>query len=276
MFYLFAMTRTTARIILIPQVVIILLGVWVVLAKRTKAFGVMNQFERGVVLRLGRIRSKTKGPGIFCSIPYVDKIIRVGMRNQTIPLDDTPIRIVMADNVTVQITLTGEYRVVDALVAVERSVSYQSVVVQTVVNGAQSILQGRSVDVLVSDQAQLLSEIKDEVVLSLVAWGMTVTLLAIQGVQYPPEIEIGLARKALAIFDLSADSVRARGEEDRMAILKRVANMLHPGASDAQIAELVMRYRTLHAWEDAASGSGALVIGGGNVSTPLPPPHSGR
>jgi regulator of protease activity HflC (stomatin/prohibitin superfamily) len=173
------------------------------------AIKIVQEYERGVIFRLGRLVG-ARGPGLFFIIPIVERMVKIDLRIVTmdVPRQD----VITQDNVTVKVDAVVYFRVTnpeDAVVKVMDYIRATSLVAQTTL---RSVLGQSDLDELLSKREQVnqrLQEIIDE---ATEPWGVKVTLVEVRDVGLPPEMIRVISRQAEAERDRRAKVIHAMGE----------------------------------------------------------------
>ena len=195
---------------------------------------IVNEYERGVIFRLGRVIG-AKGPGLFFIIPVVDRMVKVSLR--TVTMDIPPQDIITRDNVTVRVNAVTYFNVVDpvrSVVAIENYIFGTSQIAQTTL---RSILGQVDLDELLvkrDDINQRLQQIIDQLT---DAWGIKVTLVEVKDVELPDTMRRAMAAQAEAERDRRAKVIHALGEKESAATLGEAAVVLeaHPAAMQLRV-----------------------------------------
>src|SRR5215207_3986933 len=195
---------------------------------------IVNEYERGVIFRLGRVIG-AKGPGLFFIIPIVDRMVKVSLR--TVTMDIPPQDVITRDNVTVRVNAVTYFNVVDpvrSVVAIENYLFGTSQVAQTTL---RSILGQVDLDELLikrDDINQRLQQIIDQLT---DAWGIKVTLVEVKDVELPDTMRRAMAAQAEAERDRRAKVIHALGEKESAATLGEAAVVLeaHPAAMQLRV-----------------------------------------
>jgi regulator of protease activity HflC (stomatin/prohibitin superfamily) len=187
------------------------------------AVRIVNEYERGVIFRLGRVIG-AKGPGLFFMIPIVDKMVKVNL--QTVTADIPPQDVITKDNVTLRVNAVTYFNVVDpvrAVVAVERYLVATSQIAQTTM---RSIVGQVELDDLLLKRDEInarLQKIVDDVTNP---WGVKVTLVEIKDVELPEAMRRAMGRQAEAERDRRAKVIHAQGEREAAHALTEAADTL--------------------------------------------------
>jgi regulator of protease activity HflC (stomatin/prohibitin superfamily) len=187
------------------------------------AIKILNEYERGVVFRLGRLVA-TRGPGLIFLIPGVEKMIKVSLRLVT--LDVPPQDIITRDNVSVKVNAVVYFRVMTpekAIVEVENYLYATSQLAQTTL---RSICGEAELDDLLSEREKLnlsLQEILDKQTES---WGIKVANVEIKHIDLPDEMKRAMAKQAEAERERRAKVIHASGEYEASTKLAQAAEVM--------------------------------------------------
>ncbi len=171
---------------------------------------IVQEYERGVIFRLGRVISGAKGPGLFFIIPIVDKMVKVNL--QTVTVNVPSQEIITRDNVTVRVDAVAYFNVVEPIRAVINIQNYLFATSQVAQTTLRSVCGTAELDELLSERDRLNSEIQRIVDELTEPWGVKVTLVEIKDVTLPPEMQRAIARQAEAERDRRAKIISAEGE----------------------------------------------------------------
>jgi len=173
------------------------------------AVRVLNEYERGVIFRLGRIIA-TKGPGLIFLIPVIDKIQKVSLRLVTmdVPTQD----VITKDNVSVQVNAVVYFRVMEpnsAIVEVENFLFATSQLAQTTL---RSVCGQAELDELLSERDKINSELQEILDMHTDPWGIKVATVELKHIDLPQEMQRAMARQAEAERERRAKVINAEGE----------------------------------------------------------------
>ena len=171
---------------------------------------VLNEYERAVVFRLGRVLKADKGPGLVLIFWPIDKIVRVSLR--IVAWDMPPQDVITRDNVSVKVNAVVYYRVMNSQRAIIELESYRYAVEQLAQTTLRSVLGEVELDDLLSQREKLnlrLQTILDE---HTDAWGIKVTKVEVKAVDLPQEMQRAIARQAEAERERRAKIINADGE----------------------------------------------------------------
>jgi regulator of protease activity HflC (stomatin/prohibitin superfamily) len=170
---------------------------------------ILREYERGVIFRLGRL-SGTRGPGLILLIPFVEKMVKVGLR--TIAFDVPPQDVITRDNVSVKVNAVIYFRVVEpgrAIVEVEDFMYATSQLAQTTL---RSVLGESELDQLLSSREEINKNLQDILDRQTDPWGIKVSMVEIKHVDLPQEMQRAMARQAEAERERRAKIITAEGE----------------------------------------------------------------
>jgi len=191
---------------------------------------ILQEYERAVIFRLGRLRPRAKGPGLIFVFKPIDKMERVSLR--TIALDVPPQDIITRDNVSVHVNAVVYFQVIDpakAIVAVEDYLFATSQMSQTTL---RSVLGQQEMDELLTEREKLNLELQNILDRQTEPWGVKVNAVEIKKVDLPQEMQRAMARQAEAERERRAKVIGAEGEFQSAEKLVMAAEMMsqHPMA----------------------------------------------
>ena len=200
----------------------------------TAAVKVVQEYERGVVFRLGRL-SGARGPGLILLIPKIERMVKVDLR--VITLDVPAQEAITRDNVTVKVNAVAYFQVVEPTRAVVSVVDYRratSLMCQTTL---RSILGQSDLDTLLANRDEINSQLQKLIDEQTEAWGIKVTAVEVRDVELPESMQRAMARQAEAEREKRAKLIHASGE---LAAAERLAGAAHIISS--QEGGLQLRY----------------------------------
>jgi len=220
---------TTLGVATASAIAFLLLIVW-------PAVKIVQQWERGVVLRFGRLVGVRK-PGFNLILPWIDRLIKVDLRVETLILE--PQEVITRDNVTVHVDAVLYFQVIDAEKAVIAVRNYVKATTQLAVATLRSVLGQSDLDELLAQRDRIndrLRNIIDEHTEE--PWGVMVTLVEVRDVQLPEGMQRAMARQAEAEREKRAKIIHAEGEELASQALANAANTLGSAPSAIQLRYL--------------------------------------
>lgn len=189
----------------IPLLVVIVLVVMFL----ASAIKVLNEYERAVVFRLGRIR-ELKGPGLIIIIPGIDKIVRIDMR--TITMDVPPQDVITKDNVSIKVNAVVYFRVLDANAAVINVENYLFATSQLAQTTLRSVCGQVELDEILSEREKINLHLQEILDRSTDPWGIKVSLVEVKHIDLPEEMKRAMAKQAEAERERRAKVINAEGE----------------------------------------------------------------
>jgi regulator of protease activity HflC (stomatin/prohibitin superfamily) len=198
---------------------------------------ILNEYERGVVFRLGRLVRQPAGPGVNLLIapPFVDRMVVIDMR--TVTLDIPPQDVITRDNISVKVNAVLYFRVVDPIKAVVDIEDYNYATSQISQTTIRSIVGQVDLDGLLSQRDELSNRIQEIIDEQTDPWGVKVSNVELKHIEIPTDMQRAIARQAEAERERRAKIIGAEGEYQAAEKLVMAAKMMeeHPGA-------LQMRY----------------------------------
>ena len=198
------------------------------------AVKVLPEYQRGVILRLGRIQP-LKSPGLILIIPIIDRLIRVNLRTQT--YDIPPQDIITKDNVTVHVNAVAYFNVVEATRSVLTIDDYRFGTQQVAQTTLRSVLGQTSLDDLLTKRDEVNQQLQQVIDSVTDPWGVKVTIVEVKDVILPEAMRRAMARQAEAERDRRAKVIHAIGEKEAAANLGEAALVLeaHPAAMQLRV-----------------------------------------
>jgi len=171
---------------------------------------ILNEWERAVILRLGRMRPKPKGPGLILILWPIDRLIRISLR--IITLDVPPQDIITKDNVTVRVNAVAYFRVMDPNKAVTKIENYMYATSQLAQLTLRDVLGQVEFDDLLSKREEVNSRLQGILDEQTDPWGIKVSMVQVKAVDVPEEMRRAIAKQAEAERERRAKIIHAEGE----------------------------------------------------------------
>jgi regulator of protease activity HflC (stomatin/prohibitin superfamily) len=203
-----------------PFLLVIAVGFLIVLALSIR---VVKEWERGVILRLGRI-SGVKGPGLFFIIPIIDQMTKVSL--QIVTLNVPPQDVITKDNVTVRVDAVVYFQIFDPVKATVEIQNYSLATSQIAQTTLRSILGQADLDQLLGERDRLNDEIQRIIDDLTEPWGVKVTNVEIKNVDLPQEMQRAMAKQAEAERERRSKVIAAEGEFQAAERLREAAAVL--------------------------------------------------
>jgi regulator of protease activity HflC (stomatin/prohibitin superfamily) len=184
------------------------------------AIKILNEYERAVVFRLGRIIDH-KGPGLIILIPIIDRMVRVSLR--TVAMDVPSQDVITRDNVSVKVNAVIYFRVMDPTKAVIEVENYLYATSQLAQTTLRSVCGQSELDDLLSEREKINLEIQEILDRHTDPWGVKVSMVEVKHIDLPTEMQRALARQAEAERERRAKIINAEGEFQASARLAEAA-----------------------------------------------------
>jgi regulator of protease activity HflC (stomatin/prohibitin superfamily) len=198
------------------------------------ALKILNEYERGVIFRLGRIID-AKGPGLIILIPIVDKMVKVSMR--LVAMDVDPQDVITRDNVSVKVNAVIYFRVIEPIKAIVEVENYTYAISQLAQTTLRSVCGGAELDELLSARDKINAQLQEILDTHTDPWGIKVATVELKHIDLPQEMQRAMAKQAEAERERRAKVINAEGEfqaADRLAAAAKII--------DAYPAAIQLRY----------------------------------
>ena len=184
---------------------------------------IINQYERGVVQRLGRFR-KILEPGLHVIIPYIDTMQNIDVR--TTPMDVPKQEVITKDNVTVNVDAVVYFRVIDSKKAVFETTNYAYATSTFAQTALRDVTGNFDLDELLSKRDEISSQIKEIVDAQTDKWGIDIESVKLQNIELPSDMKRAMAKQAEAERERRAAIISAEGEKASAAAVAEAAELL--------------------------------------------------
>jgi regulator of protease activity HflC (stomatin/prohibitin superfamily) len=213
---------------------------------------VITQFERGVVLRFGRLRAATRGPGLALIAPFADRLHKVNMQIVTMPIPAQ--EGITRDNVTVKVDAVVYYRVIDPVKVVVDVQNYDHAIGQVAQASLRSIIGKSDLDDLLSNRERLNQGLELMIDNPALDWGVHIDRVEIKDVALPESMKRSMSRQAEAERERRSRVITAEGELQASEKLAQAAEVMtaHPAALQLRLLQTVV--------EVAAEKNSTLVL----------------
>lgn len=173
------------------------------------AIRILNEYERGVIFRLGRIID-TKGPGLIILIPVVDRMVKVDLR--IITMDVPPQDVITRDNVSIKVNAVIYFRVMSANQAVIEVENFLYATSQLAQTTLRSVCGQVELDELLSEREKINNQLQEILDRSTDPWGIKVSTVEVKHIDLPQEMQRAMAKQAEAERERRAKVISAEGE----------------------------------------------------------------
>lgn len=195
----------------------------------SSAVRIVQEYERGVIFRLGRVQG-AKGPGLFFLIPIIDRMYKVDLR--TVTLDVPSQEAISADNVTVRVNAVVYYRVLDPVAAVIEVEDYNRATWQIAQTTLRNVIGQSDLDQLLSERETVNDKLQQIIDEATEPWGIKVSIVEVKDVELNSQMVRAMARQAEAERERRAKIIHAEGEFQAAEQLAEAARLMsrEPGA----------------------------------------------
>jgi regulator of protease activity HflC (stomatin/prohibitin superfamily) len=231
-------------------VVVAFVVLLVVIFLLASAVRIVNEYERGVIFRLGRVQGTAKGPGLFFLIPIVDRMVKIDLR--TVTMDVPPQDLITRDNVPAKVNAVVYFRVMDpnkAVIEVENYVLATSQISQTTL---RSVLGQKDLDDMLTDRESINEELQAIIDQQTDPWGVKVSVVEVKDVEIPQGMQRSMAGQAQAERERRAKIISAEGEY-------QASQRLHDAAERLE-SPTALQLRLFQTLTEIASENNSTVI----------------
>jgi len=210
----------------------ILIPVALLLVIALNSIRVLPEYERGVVFRLGRLRPRDYGPGLFFLIPLVDRMVRVSLR--TIVHDVPPPDVISRDNVSIKVNAVVYFRVINPRSAIVEVENYHYATSQLAQTTLRSVLGQVELDGLLTEREKINHQLQTILDDQTDPWGIKVSSVEVKHVDLPDDMVRAMAKQAEAEREKRAKIIHAQGEAQAAGTLAEAAQQLsrEPGSME--------------------------------------------
>ena len=212
---------------------------------------IINQYERGVVFRLGQVRPDVKQPGLRLIIPIVDQMRKVPLRIITLPIESQ--QIITQDNVSISVSAVAYYQVQDPIKSIVEIENVISAVYQIAQTTVRNIVGQSSLDQVLGETTAINEKIKAILETSTEKWGIFVSTVELKDIQLPDSMQRAMSKQAEAEREKRAKIIAAEGEQLSAAKLGEAADIIaaHP---------IALQLRNLQVLSDIAVEKNSTII----------------
>jgi regulator of protease activity HflC (stomatin/prohibitin superfamily) len=173
------------------------------------AVRVVQEYERGVIFRLGRLVG-AKGPGLFFLVPFIDRMVKVDLR--TVTLDVPTQEAITSDNVTIKVNAVCYFRVIDPQRAVVQVEDFRRATWQIAQTSLRSVIGEAHLDELLANRERINNKLATIIDEATEPWGVKVSQVEVKDVELPASMQRAMARQAEAEREKRAKIIHAEGE----------------------------------------------------------------
>jgi regulator of protease activity HflC (stomatin/prohibitin superfamily) len=197
---------------------------------------IIKEWERGVVLRLGRMQPQAKGAGLNIIFWPIETLTRMSMRIET--LDVPPQDVMTRDNISVKVNAVCYFRIVDANLALSQVQNYQYATSQLAQTTLRSVVGQFELDEILSQREKVNSKLQIILDQDTEPWGIKVSKVEVKQVDIPEQMQRAIARQAEAERERRAKIIHAEGEYEASTKLADAAKVLETQPSAIQLRYL--------------------------------------
>ncbi len=212
---------------------------------------VLNEYERGVIFRLGRAMPKPKGPGLIMVFGPVDRMMRVDLRTITKVIE--PQDVITRDNVSVRVDAVLYFRVVDPMRSVLEVADFMFATSQVALTTLRSTLGQAELDDLLTERDKVNRRLQEIIDGHTEPWGIKVSVVEVKDVDLPEPMKRSMAHQAEAERDRRAKVINAEGEFQAADKLRQAAEIMTP-------YPMAMQMRYLQTLAEVASEKNSTII----------------
>lgn len=202
---------------LVAVIVVVLIGGGML---ALSAIRVVQEYERGVIFRLGRVKG-AKGPGLFFLIPIIDRMVKVDLR--TVTLDVPSQDAITSDNVTVRVNAVVYFRVIEPVSAVINIEDYQRATWQIAQTSLRNVIGQSEIDQLLAEREEINDRLQNIIDEATEPWGIKVSIVEVKDVELNQTMIRAMARQAEAERERRAKIIHAEGELQASSQLAQAA-----------------------------------------------------
>jgi len=207
----------------------------ILLALASSAIKIVQEYERGVIFRLGRLVG-AKGPGLFFIIPIVDRMVKVDLR--VITLDVPTQEAITKDNVTVKVNAVVYFRVVDPSDAIVQVEDFRRATWNMSQTTLRNVIGQSELDELLAQRDKVNHQLQKIIDEATEPWGIKVSVVEVKDVELPQSMQRAMARQAEAEREKRAKIIHAEGEFDASKQLAQAAAVLSKESAGVQLRYL--------------------------------------
>ena len=212
---------------------------------------ILNEYERGVIFRLGKLLGSPKGPGVILVFWPIDRMVRVSLR--TIVMDVPPQDVITRDNVSVKVNAVVYFRVMDPRRAIVEVESYHYATSQLAQTTLRSVLGQVELDDLLSERERLNQQLQQILDQHTDPWGVKVSSVEVKHVDLPPDMQRAMAKQAEAEREKRAKIIHAAGELEASEKLASAATVM-------SVEPITITLRYLQTLTEIASEKNSTII----------------
>jgi regulator of protease activity HflC (stomatin/prohibitin superfamily) len=231
---------STGVVVLLVVVVLVVVGIAI-----ATMIEVVQEYERGVIFRLGRVLGRPKGPGLILILPFnIDRMRKVSL--QVVAMNVPPQDVITKDNVTMRVDAVVYSRIVDPVRAVVEVQNYLFATSQTAQTNLRAMLGKYDLDTLLAERERINRELRQIIARVTHDWGVEVQSVEVKDVDLPDELRRAMAREAEADREARALLINSDAELRVSRVLSEAAAVMsrHPQAMQLRFLQTVSEVAT--------------------------------
>ena len=198
---------------------------------------IANEYQRAVVLRLGRLVG-TRGPGLYILLPLIERQITIDLRVVTADVEEQ--EAITKDNVPVKVDAVVWYRVLDSAKSVIEVQNVHEAVTQVALTHLRNLLGRHSLDDLLKEKDKLSEELCQNIDRATEPWGIEVQMVEMKDVVIPQSMQRAMAQEAEALREKRARIIKAEAELEAAAQLKEAASLIMQSPAGLELRRMQM------------------------------------
>ena len=214
--------------------ILIVLAIFLLTAL-VKSFGINQEYQRGVLFRLGRL-GETKGPGWYWLIPFVDRVVRIDLRTITYQLETQ--ETITRDGVAVRVNAVLWFRAESPVQVVTSVEDYKWATIRAAETALRDAIGQSDLDNMLKDRVAINKKLQDLLREASLKWGVEIDSVEIKDVDIPEQMQRAIAREAEAIREKRARIIKAEGEQIAATKLAEAANVLDGSSGALELRRL--------------------------------------
>ncbi len=213
----------------------ILVGVLLLVLLLTAAVKIVQEYERGVIFRLGRLIG-ARGPGLFFIIPIIDRMVKVDLR--VVTMDVPSQEVITRDNVTVKVNAVVFFKIMDPCAAIVQVEDFRRATWNISQTTLRNVVGQSELDELLANREEINQKLQHIIDDTTEPWGVKVTIVEVKDVELPQTMQRAMAKQAEAEREKRAKIVHAEGELAAAQTLSEAADLMSRNPVSVQLRYL--------------------------------------
>lgn len=213
----------------------IMVGILLLVLILGAAIKIVQEYERGVIFRLGRLVG-AKGPGLFFIVPIIDRMVKVDLR--VVTMDVPSQEVITRDNVTVKVNAVVFFKIMDPSAAIVQVEDFRRATWNISQTTLRNVVGQSELDELLANREEINQKLQHIIDDTTEPWGVKVTIVEVKDVELPPTMQRAMAKQAEAEREKRAKIVHAQGEFDAAQRLSEAADLMSRNPVSVQLRYL--------------------------------------